>query len=224
MATAHYIGRAQRPGVHIGYGVKVTQLLEAGGRISGVHTTAGPVASAAVVVACGVWTPYLAQTVGMSVPIMPVVMSELETEPVMPRFPQTLRAFGFGVRQRPSGRTVVSAGLNAKVKHGVSLADFHGLRYWLPRAVAFRKHIGLHLDTRRIAEQLRHRSTLGTQLVPMPRRNPPSTVRSSIRHSYDSPHSSLTTTGPVPPAIGRASSTSRQTVCRSSTAVPDLKV
>ena len=166
MATAHYIGRAQGAGVHIGYGVKVTQLLEAGGHISGVHTSAGPVASVAVVVACGVWTPYLAQTVGVAVPIMPVIMSELETEPVMPRFPQTLRAFGFGARQRPSGRTVVSAGLNAKVKHGVSLADFHGLRYWLPRALAFREHIGLHLDTRRIAEQLRYRSTLGTQLVP----------------------------------------------------------
>ena len=166
MATAHYIGRAQGAGVHIGYGVKVTQLLDAGGHISGVHTSAGPVASAAVVVACGVWTSYLAQTLGVVVPIMPVIMSELETEPVMPRFPQTLRAFGFGARQRPSGRTVVSAGLNAKVKHGVSLADFHGLRYWLPRALAFREHIRLHLDTRRIAEQLRSRSTLGTQLVP----------------------------------------------------------
>ena len=90
MATAHYIGRAQRAGVHIGYGVKVTQLLEAGGHISGVHTSAGPVVSAAVVVACGVWTPYLAQTVGVAVPIMPVIMSELETEPVMPRFPATV--------------------------------------------------------------------------------------------------------------------------------------
>ena len=29
-----------------------------------------------------------------------------------------------------------------------------------------RKRIGLHLDTRRIAEQLRNRSTLGTQLAP----------------------------------------------------------
>jgi glycine/D-amino acid oxidase-like deaminating enzyme len=61
---------------------------------------------------------------------------------------------------------VVSAGLNAKVGHEVSLADLNGLRFWLPRAMAFRKNIKLHLDARRIIEQLRHRSTLSTQLVP----------------------------------------------------------
>jgi sarcosine oxidase, subunit beta len=172
-ATAHYVGRAERAGVHLGYGVKVTELLEAGGRIAGVHTTAGPIAADAVVVAAGVWTPYLANTVGVTVPVLPVVMSELETEPVKPLLTPTIRAFGFGARQRPSGRTVVSAGLNAKVGHGVSLVDFHGLRYWLPRALAFRKHIKLQLDTPRITEQLRHRSTLATQLIPDTSPEPP---------------------------------------------------
>ena len=166
LATAHYTRQAERAGVHIGHGVKVTQLLEAGGRIAGVHTTAGQVAAPAVVAACGVWTPYLASTVGVKVPIMPVAMSELETEPAKPLLAPTIRAFGFGARQRPSGSTVVSAGLNAKVGHGVSLVDFNGLRYWLPRALAFRKQVKLHLDTPRIIEQLRHRSTLATQLVP----------------------------------------------------------
>ena len=165
-ATRHFVGRATRAGVHIAYGVKVIELLMAGGRIAGVHTTAGPVAANAVVLAGGVWTPYLANTLGVKVPLMPVVMSELETQPVTPCFTQTIRAFGFGARQRPDGRTVVSAGLNAKVGHEVSLADLNGLRFWLPRAMAFRKNIKLHLDARRIIEQLRHRSTLSTQLVP----------------------------------------------------------
>lgn len=165
-ATAHYIGRAERAGVHVAYGAKVTQLLEAGGHICGVHTTIGPIAADSVVVAGGVWTPYLTKTVGTKVPIMPVVMSELETEPVKPILTPTIRAFGFGARQRPDGRTVVSAGLNAKVGHGVSLVDFNGLRYWLPRAMAFRKNIKLHLDARRVVQQVRHRSTLSPQLVP----------------------------------------------------------
>ena len=64
-ATAHYVERAERAGVHLGYGVKVTELLEARGHIAGVHTTAGPIAADAVVVAAGVWTPYLANTVGV---------------------------------------------------------------------------------------------------------------------------------------------------------------
>ena len=113
-ATAHFVGRAVRGGARVAYGVKVTRLLESGGRITGVNTTDGPIAAGAVVVAAGVWTPYLAKTVGVKVPIMPVVMSELETEPLKPLFTQTIRAFGFGARQRPNGRTVISAGLNAE--------------------------------------------------------------------------------------------------------------
>ena len=65
-------------------------------------------------------------------------MSELETEPVKPILTPTIRAFGFGARQRPDGRTVVSAGLNAKVGHGVSLVDCNGLRYWLPDCLGCR--------------------------------------------------------------------------------------
>lgn len=165
-ATAHFVGRAVRGGARVAYGVKVTQLLESGGRITGVNTSDGPIAAGAVVVAAGVWTPYLAKTVGVKVPIMPVVMSELETEPLKPLFTQTIRAFGFGARQRPNGRTVISAGLNAKVGHKVSLVDFNGLRFWLPRAMAFRKSIKLTVDMRGIVEQVRHRSTLDTRLVP----------------------------------------------------------
>ena len=44
-ATAHYVERAERAGVHLGYGVKVTELLEARWHIAGVHTTAGPIAA-----------------------------------------------------------------------------------------------------------------------------------------------------------------------------------
>jgi glycine/D-amino acid oxidase-like deaminating enzyme len=131
-----------------------------------VDTTAGPIWANAVVVAGGVWTPHLARTVGVRIPIMPVVMSELETAPLPPLFQQTLRAFGFGARQRPNGRTVISAGLNAKVGHDVSLSDLNGLRYWLPRAMTFRKNLKLRLDTPRVIEQARLRSTLDTRLVP----------------------------------------------------------
>ena len=164
--TAHFAARAARAGAATCYGVKATRLVESAGRISAVETTAGRVSCRAVVVAAGVWTGHLTRTIGVSVPLMPVVMSELETQPQPPLFTATLRAFGFGARQRPGGRVVVSAGLNATVQHGVSLADLDGLRHWAPRALSFRKAIKLHLDVRRILQQVRHRALLDPVLVP----------------------------------------------------------
>lgn len=165
-ATQYFARRADKNGATMVFGVKATRILEVAGRVTGVDTTTGPIRADAVVVAGGVWTSYLTKTVGVQVPLMPVVMSELETEPMAPLFEQTIRAFGFGARQRPNGRTVISAGLNAKVGHDVTLADCNGLRYWLPRAMAFRENIKLRVDIRRVLEQIRLRSTLDTRLIP----------------------------------------------------------
>jgi sarcosine oxidase, subunit beta len=173
LGTAYWAAKAQRLGARTAYGVKATRVCTTADRVMGIETTAGTLATDALVVAAGVWTPYLTRTVGIDVPIMPVVMSELETEPVPPLFKATLRAFGFGARQRPSGQLVVSAGLNARVWHGVSLADLHGLRWWAPRAWGFRNAIRLGLDLRRIGKQVRHLSTLGPVLVPARSPEPP---------------------------------------------------
>jgi hypothetical protein len=161
----------------VAYEVLATGIRTERGRVAGVETTAGTLATDAVVVAAGVWTPHLTRTAGLDVPIMPVIMSELETAPVPPLFAATLRAFGFGARQRPGGEVVVSAGLNARDRHDVSLADLHWLRWWAPRALSFRKAIRLSLDVRRFAAQVRHRSTLGTALVPAPSPEPPVDAR-----------------------------------------------
>ena len=165
--TQLHVRRARERGAVIAYGVKATRLLERGGRIAGVATSAGRIEARVVVVAAGVWTPYLASTVGLAVPIMPVCLTEIETAAVEPLFRQTIRAFGFGARQRPSGAVVVSGGLNAVVSHEVSLYDVKGLRYWLPRAAAFRTHLRLRLGARRIAQQIIARSTLDPRLVPL---------------------------------------------------------
>jgi hypothetical protein len=76
-------------------------------------------------------------------PTLAGVVDMIGTVPVKPLFTQTIRAFGFGARQRSSGRVVISAGLNARVFHRVSLADFNGLRYWLPRAISEEHLTGL---------------------------------------------------------------------------------
>jgi glycine/D-amino acid oxidase-like deaminating enzyme len=119
-----------------------------------------------VVVAAGVWTPHLLATVGLAVPLMPVCLSELETSPVGRLFAPTVRAFGFGARQRPDGRLVVSAGLDARVTRRVSLYDLGGLRHWLPRAMGFRRNLRLRVDGGRILREIRHGATRSPALVP----------------------------------------------------------
>ncbi|WP_449279017.1 NAD(P)/FAD-dependent oxidoreductase [Leucobacter sp. GX24907] len=165
-STKFWAHKAERLGAELRFGVKALRIEQLRGGVHAVHTSAGRILTERVVVACGVWTPHLAKTVGIEVPIMPVVMSELETAPLPPVLGPTIRAFGFGARQRPNGRTVVSAGLNAKVGHDVSLADLNGLRHWLPRAMSFRKALKLRLDMPSTLRQVRHVATHDPRLVP----------------------------------------------------------
>jgi sarcosine oxidase, subunit beta len=164
--TRLYVNRAERSGADFVYGVKATRLSESGGRVTGVETSAGRVGTGAVVVAAGIWTPHVLATVGLKLPIMPVCLTELETDAVMPLFGPSIRAFGFGARQRPDGRMVVSGGLNARLTRRFSLYDCNGLRYWLPRAKSFRKNLRLRPNSRQILREVAHRSTLDTAHVP----------------------------------------------------------
>jgi len=91
---------------------------------------------------------------------------------VPPLFGPTVRAFGFGARQRPDGRVVVSAGLGARVTRRVSLYDLHGLRYWLPRARTVRRNLRIRVDHRQVLRELWQRRTIGPALVPSRSREP----------------------------------------------------
>jgi sarcosine oxidase subunit beta len=164
--TKLYVQRAQRAGADFRYGVKATRLVESGGRVTGVETSDGHIAAGAVVVAAGIWTPHLLATVGLKLPILPVCLTELETDAVGPLFAPSIRAFGFGSRQRPSGQIVVSGGLNARLTRRFSLYDCNGLRHWLPRAKQFRKNLRLRPNGRQMLREMGHRSTLGPAHVP----------------------------------------------------------
>jgi sarcosine oxidase subunit beta len=164
--TSLFVRRACRAGARFGFGVKATRLLASQGRITGIETTSGRIAAGTVVVAAGIWTPHLLSTVGVTVPLMPVCLSEAQTQALAPLFGPTVRAFGFGARQRPDGRVVVSAGLGARVTRRVSLYDAGGLRHWLPRARAFRAGLRLRVDVAQILREIRHRTRLGTELIP----------------------------------------------------------
>jgi len=170
--TQLFVRRAERGGVRFAYDTLATGILTERGRATGVDTNRGPVHTGSVVVAAGVWTAHLLAEVGIRMPLMPVCLSEVETAPQPPLFRPTVRAYGFGARQRPDGRLVVSAGLGARVTRRASLYDLNGLRFWLPRARTFRKNLRIRVDARQVVRELRHRRSLGAGLVPVPSPEP----------------------------------------------------
>jgi 4-methylaminobutanoate oxidase (formaldehyde-forming) len=67
-----YLDAAQRLGVSLGTGVRVTGMTVRRGRVEGVETTAGPMAAPMVVDAAGVWARLVGHLAGAEVPVSPV--------------------------------------------------------------------------------------------------------------------------------------------------------
>jgi sarcosine oxidase subunit beta len=191
-ATRFFVDCAKRAGATFVYGAKATRLLACADRVTGVETSLGRVAAGSVAVAGGIWTPHLVSTVGLNVPIMPVCLTELETAATEPLFAPTIRAFGFGARQRPNGRVVVSGGLNALLTRRISFYDCNGLRFWLPRAKAFRKNLRLRPNGKQILREVARMRTVGPALVPARSPEP-----RADRHSVDAALARLSTVIPA---------------------------
>jgi sarcosine oxidase subunit beta len=172
-ATRTFVERARRAGARFVYDTLALEVVERGGSVAGVTTSRGMVATRAVVVAGGVWTSYLAKTVGVSVPAMPLVVSECETRPVSTVIGPCLRAFRFGARQRPDGRVVLSAGMDTVVDHHLSWASVRHLRLWAPRLLHHRRAVRLGVDWETLAREIRQRAVASPRLIPSGRELPP---------------------------------------------------
>jgi sarcosine oxidase, subunit beta len=162
-ATDFFARRAAAAGAEFRYGTLAERIIEAKGAVRGLETSRGRIDSPALVVAGGIWTADLAATAGVSVPVMPVALSQCETEPVEPLLAPTLRCFTFGARQRPNGRLSLSAGMNTIVDHYGSLASLRHARIWTSRYRANRRSIRLRVDWTRLAQELRTRSVGGAE-------------------------------------------------------------
>jgi sarcosine oxidase subunit beta len=162
-ATEFFAKRAAAAGASFSYSTLATRILESGGAVRGLGTSRGTIDAPAVVVTGGVWTAHLAASAGVQVPVMPVALSQCETEPVEPLIGPTLRCFPFGARQRPNGQISMSAGMNTIVDHYLALASLRHVRLWARRYLANRKAIRLHVDWARLARELRGRSVTAAE-------------------------------------------------------------
>jgi sarcosine oxidase subunit beta len=166
-STRAFAERAKVRGVETLSGTLARAIVERDGGVRGLQTSRGYVEAGAVVVTGGVWTPHLVRTIGVDVPIMPVTHGQAETEPTDLHFGPTIRAFGFGCRQRPDGRIVLSAGINARVEHRLTLAATRDVRIWASRYRGNRGNVRLRFDPALTLRQLRDHSRLSTDHIPV---------------------------------------------------------
>jgi sarcosine oxidase, subunit beta len=178
-STRAFAARAAGRGVTTLRDTLAVRIVEDGDRVRGVDTSRGFVEAPVVVVTGGVWTPHLVGTVGVNVPIMPVAHGQAESMPTGVRVQPTVRAWGFGFRQRPDGRLVLSAGLNARVEHRMSMAATRNARLWASRYCANRENVRLRFDPALTVRQLRERSRLSTGHIPVAT-EPPAPRRADI--------------------------------------------
>ncbi|WP_305787141.1 NAD(P)/FAD-dependent oxidoreductase [Symbioplanes lichenis] len=71
VATEALLAAARRHGAEVRQGVEVTGGVHTGGRLTGVHTTAGTLGADAVVVASGPWSAEVASRLGVVLPVRP---------------------------------------------------------------------------------------------------------------------------------------------------------
>jgi sarcosine oxidase subunit beta len=84
-----YINRARQLGAQTKTDVEVTGIEVTSGRVSSVHTTAGPIKCGAVVNAAGPWAGLIGEMVGVEIPITPLRRQMVTTTP-LPCLPQDL--------------------------------------------------------------------------------------------------------------------------------------
>lgn len=150
LAMKRFKNLTEQAGVDMQMNALATEIVEDSGVIKGIIVNGRRIPTRSVIVAAGIWTPHLTRTVGLNVPIMPVSLSEGETEPLAPLFQPTLRSYGFGCRQRPNGRVVFSEGVNARVRHDGSLASLRNFRLWFPRIVRLRRDVRVRPEFRTV--------------------------------------------------------------------------
>jgi sarcosine oxidase subunit beta len=178
-STRAFAARATARGVTTLTDTLALRIVERDGRVHGVETSPGLVEAAAVIVTAGVWTPNLVATAGLDVPLMPVAHGQAESSATDVRVEPTVRAFGFGFRQRPDGRLVLSAGINARVEYRLSLGATRNVRLWASRYRVNRSNVRLRFDPRLTLRQVRDRSRLSTTHIPVAT-EPPAPRRADV--------------------------------------------
>jgi glycine/D-amino acid oxidase-like deaminating enzyme len=108
-ATEAFTQAARTSGAVVIDGLPVTRLAASDGRVTGVVTDQGEISAREVILAAGAWTPQLAATAGVHVPVFPGKGHMLATEAVPPITDRVLRAERLGTRQLANGEMLIGS-------------------------------------------------------------------------------------------------------------------
>lgn len=112
LTTQAFARAASREGATIRTGVAVTGIEVSGGRVTGVETSAGRIGCDHVVLAAGLWSPLLAESLGIELPITGFAPQMIATDPMPMALRQVLGARSrlLSLKQVPSGNYVIGGG------------------------------------------------------------------------------------------------------------------
>lgn len=112
LTTRAFAAAAARAGAEIRTGVNVRGLAVAGGRVTGVLTDDGPIAADVTILAAGAWSKTLAATAEIDLPIAPMGLQMLLTEPAAPCLDQVVGCVGrrLSFKQLPAGNFLIGGG------------------------------------------------------------------------------------------------------------------
>jgi len=112
LTTRAFGAAAERLGAKVLTGTTVTGIIHAGGKITGLETSAGPIACDWLVLAAGAWSPGLAQQIGLQLPIKTMALQMLATAPAPHMLDQTVSAINrrLSLKQVPNGSFVIGGG------------------------------------------------------------------------------------------------------------------
>jgi sarcosine oxidase subunit beta len=133
LTTKAFGAAAERAGAKLLVGTTVTKIVQSGGRITGLETSAGPIACDWLVLAAGAWSPELARQIDLDLPIKTMALQMLATAPAPHMLDQTVGAIGrhLSLKQVPNGSFVIGGGwpgdANLETRVGTTRLDsIHG--------------------------------------------------------------------------------------------------
>lgn len=137
---------AQRLGAQVFTECAVRGVETTGGRVSAVVTERGRVNCGAVVLAGGVWSSLMCDSLGLRLPQLKVLASVQRTAPLAGGPETSAKGPGFGLRKRMDGGYTVAYGLTAISE--LTPDSFRFMRDFLPRFMEERSSIQLRIGRR----------------------------------------------------------------------------
>jgi sarcosine oxidase subunit beta len=113
LTTRAFAAAARRAGATLVANCPARGLLRRGGAVSGVETASGTISAGCVLLAAGVWSAELAATIGLDLPLQPLALQMLLSEPAPPVLEQVLGGTGsrrLSLKQRRDGAFLIGGG------------------------------------------------------------------------------------------------------------------